>query len=203
MKPRSRQGANGPAVPNAYGLQSSRDMLMKLEREMTRLASAHGQLDVIDHGLNVAMTAWHLVDWVRADIKRLPDWRVAVAEKIGLQAKVLKYTDFENYAREQCPELRYCRIVTNSAMHAHCQLIPGDPKFNSDAASSPVPITWRNKGGQPIYWLNNQGEQVTFTSEAWDLWIIEGEERRRAVEVYERAIAWWSQLINNLPSHGP
>jgi hypothetical protein len=185
-------------VPNAFGLQSSRDMLMKLEREMERLASANSQLDVIDHGLNVAMTAWHLVDWVWADIKCLPDWRAAVAAKIDIQAEALKDRDFKNYAVGQCPELRYRQIITTSAKRFGCMPRSEDPKFNSDAASSPVQITWRNRWGQPVYWLNNQGEQVTFTSEKWDLWIIQGEERRRAVEVYERSIAWWR--FNQQPS---
>jgi hypothetical protein len=203
MKSQSR-GAKEPAVPNAYGLQSSGDMLMKLDREMARLASANGQQDVIDHGLNVAMTAWHLVDWVWTDIKRLkrlPDWLV-VAGGIGVPAGALNDADaFKNYALKQCPELRYCQIITTSAKHFRYGITRDDPEFKS-AALAPGPITWRNKWGQPIYFVNNQGERVTFISEAWGLWIIEGEERRRAVEVYERANAWWRQLIHNLPSHG-
>jgi hypothetical protein len=49
--------------------------------------------------------------------------------------------------------------------------------------------------------MSNQGEQVTLTSEVWDLWIIEGEVRRRAIEVFEGAFAWWRNFISSLPSH--
>ena len=47
-------------------------MLMKLQRDFDRLARSRNAWDATDHGLNVAMTAWHLVDWVWAEIKHSP-----------------------------------------------------------------------------------------------------------------------------------
>ena len=51
------------APPETFALDSSRDMLEKLKREIERLAGSIIRQEVVDHGLNAAMTAWHLTDW--------------------------------------------------------------------------------------------------------------------------------------------
>ena len=56
-------------------MQSSRDMLEKLRREIDRLAGSIIRQEIVDHGLNAAMTAWHLTDWAWREIQgstRLP-----------------------------------------------------------------------------------------------------------------------------------
>jgi len=85
--------------------------------------------------------------------------------------------------------LRYCRLITNSAQHFHYDVTAEAPEFKSTAVSAPVQVNWMNNQRQVVHWLNNQGEQVTFTTDAWDLWIIEGEARRRAAEVFATVLA--------------
>src|SRR5262249_27920023 len=53
--------------------QSSRDMLEKLRREIDRLAGSIIRQDIVDNGLNAAMTAWHLTDWVWKKFKARRD----------------------------------------------------------------------------------------------------------------------------------
>src|SRR5713101_4773830 len=108
------------AAPNAFGLQSSRDMLMKLQRDFDRLARSSEPWDHIDHGLNVAMTAWHLVDWVWAEIKRSPD-RLG---ELGIQGK--GKDGFKDYVLNACPELRYCQIIATSAKHLGYEMTDRD-----------------------------------------------------------------------------
>jgi hypothetical protein len=42
-------------------MQSSRDMLEKLRREIDRLAGSIIRQEIVDHGLNAAMTAWQRI----------------------------------------------------------------------------------------------------------------------------------------------
>ena len=57
------------AAPETFALDSSRDMLEKLKREIERLAGSIIRQEVVDHGLNAAITAWHLTDWTWREIQ--------------------------------------------------------------------------------------------------------------------------------------
>ena len=46
-----------------FGMSSCRDMLNKLWREIDRLAQSSKRADIVDHALNAAWTAWHLIEW--------------------------------------------------------------------------------------------------------------------------------------------
>jgi hypothetical protein len=53
----SREPQHTP--PKTLAMQSSRDMLEKLRREIDRLAGSIVRQEIVDHGLNAAMTGWH------------------------------------------------------------------------------------------------------------------------------------------------
>jgi hypothetical protein len=53
----------------------------KLERELERLASATDRDELVDYGLNAAVTAWHLTEWIWADIKHRADILVRLARE--------------------------------------------------------------------------------------------------------------------------
>src|SRR5262249_60462050 len=55
--------------PKTLAMQSSRDMLEKLRREIDRLAGSIIRQEIVDHGLTAAMTAWHLTDWAWREIQ--------------------------------------------------------------------------------------------------------------------------------------
>jgi hypothetical protein len=65
MSPREPQRT----PPKTLAINSSRDMLEKLRREIDRLAGSIIRQDIVDNGLNAAMTAWHLTDWVWKEIQ--------------------------------------------------------------------------------------------------------------------------------------
>src|SRR5215467_5450225 len=65
MSPREPQRT----PPKTLAMNSSRDMLEKLRREIDRLAGSIIRQEIVDHGLNAAMTAWHLTDWVWREIQ--------------------------------------------------------------------------------------------------------------------------------------
>jgi hypothetical protein len=84
--------------------------------------------------------------------------------------------------------------VTNNAKHLGSDRKPSDPTFSTGVA--PAEVTWTNARGEPVTWTNARGEPVAWTSDAWELLIIDdGSSKRRAVEVYERALSWWTTFI--------
>ena len=179
----------GSTTPNAFGLEASIDMLKKLQRDYFRLARSIERQDAIDHGLNVAMTAWHLVDWVWAEVKRSPERLAELGIQGGKQA-------FQDYVLNACPELRYCQIIATSAKHLGYEMRPEDPKDPKfDTRVEPAGIQLVNDQGHTVYYANDNGEPVKWTSNGWELCIFEGDTRRCAREVFFGAFFWWNQFL--------
>jgi hypothetical protein len=177
-----------------FGLRSCRDMRDKLERELGRLASATNRDDLIDHGINAALTAWHLTDWAWVDLGHRPELRAQLSREARVNAGSFSLDDFRRLVVRLCPDLAYCRIVTNDAKHLGSDRHTDDPGFTT--AVAPAEVTWVNAKGEPVRWVNAQGEPVTWTSEAWDLVITQDDgTRRRAVDVLGRALNWWTEFI--------
>lgn len=170
-----------------FGHRSGRDILGKLEREVRRLASAVDRDDIVDHGINVAWTAWHLTEWVWPDTEHTPGLRDRLAAS-NVEA-------FKRYAIDACPELRYCRIITNNAKHLKCRReYPGDPRFVT--AVAPGEFAWVNDRGEPFTFVNDEGQPITWTTAAWDLSIVEEDgTRHRAADVFGRVLNWWTKFI--------
>jgi hypothetical protein len=183
-------GPRKRATPNAFGIQSSSDMLMKLQRDFDRLARSLKPWDTTDHGLNVAMTAWHLIDWVWAEIKHSPT-RLA---DLGIQGEGGKaFEAFKDYVLNACPELRYCQIIATSAKHLGYKVTDRDPKFITGTA--PESVTWLNNQGMPVGFANDKGQLVRWLSNVEGLFIFEGEKQQRAIDVFVSALIWWQQFL--------
>jgi len=81
----------------------SRDMLEKLKREIERLAGSIIRQEIVDHGLNAAMTAWHLTEWTWREIQgSIPRIR-SVTEKAGTSIRELK--QFQQFVKRDCAEV--------------------------------------------------------------------------------------------------
>lgn len=110
-------GERKPARPHTFDLSCSTDMLEKLKRELTRLGEASDRFDVIDHGTNAAMTAWHLTDWFWKDICRSPTLKQKVAAWAKLKIGELNKGDFVKFAKKNCPAIAYCEAIAVSTKH--------------------------------------------------------------------------------------
>jgi len=96
-------------------INSSRDMLEKLKREIERLAGSIIRQEIVDHGLNAAMTAWHLTEWTWREIQgSIPRIR-SVTEKAGTSIRELK--QFQQFVKRDCAELAYCEGIAISTKH--------------------------------------------------------------------------------------
>jgi hypothetical protein len=51
-----------------------------------------------------------------------------------------------------------------------------------------------NNQGEPVFFTNSNGQPITWTSNALDLY-IEGETRLRAADVFVGAVVWWGQFL--------
>ena len=97
-------------VSFSTALESPRDMLSKLQRELNRLANASADhAAVVDHGTNAAWTAWHITDWVwKAKFKQDEVARKALeSEFIDLPSEGRKR--FNECLARACPGLALCR----------------------------------------------------------------------------------------------
>ena len=122
-----------------FDLVSCRSMLRKLGREIRRARDEPSREDLADHCTNAAWTAWHLFERLWADMKG--DFRVlaAVAKEASVPVGKLNKKNFENFvqSKSQCPELTYCRLITNASKHVGADWVTGDPVFVIDASHGP------------------------------------------------------------------
>src|SRR5262245_22906826 len=167
MSPREPQRT----PPKTLAINSSRDMLEKLRREIDRLAGSIIRQEIVDHGLNAAMTAWHLTDWVWREIQGSTR-RPTLTARAGAPIRELK--QFQELVKRNCAELPYCEDIAISTNHLPFPNFPWFPtkgpkqfKINPDRIGKDAAPT-RNKSpptGEPVtyppqplkQWITNEG----------------------------------------------
>ena len=108
--------------PKSLAMQSSRDMLEKLKREIERFAGSIIRQEVVDNGLNAAMTAWHLTDWTWRKIQDSVPQRRILTARAGTPIKELK--EFQEFVKRDCTELAYCEGLAVSTRHFAFSKLP-------------------------------------------------------------------------------
>ena len=107
----------------AFGIETPRGMLRKLERELKRLSRATFEpQDVVDHSINCAMTAWHIVEWVwQLHFRRNQDALDALARAAGLQTPNGggRYPPqwMADWICQCSPEIATCREIAIGSKH--------------------------------------------------------------------------------------
>jgi hypothetical protein len=106
-------------------------MLEKLKREIERLAGSVIRQEIVDHGVNAAMTAWHLTEWTWREIQgSIPRVRSLTA-RAGTPIRELK--QFQEFVKRDCSELAYCEGIAVSTKHfAFSKLPVFPPRWPSD-----------------------------------------------------------------------
>src|SRR6266568_1665922 len=146
--------------PKPFAINSSRDVLEKLKREIERLAGSIIRQEVIDHGLNAAMTAWHLTDWTWREIQgSIPRLRSLTA-RAGTSIKELK--QFQEFVKRNCAELAYCERIAVSTKHfAFSKLPVFSSKVTERFKISPDPIG--KDVGATLHRFSPTGGTVSYT----------------------------------------
>jgi hypothetical protein len=181
--------------PKTFAINSSRDMLEKLKREIERFAGSIIRQEVVGHGLNAAMTAWHLTDWTWREIQgSIPRLRSLTA-RAGKPIKELK--QFQEFVKRNCAELAYCEGIAVSTKHfAFSKLPVFSTKVTERFRISPDPIG--KDGGATLHQFSLTGGTVNYTVQASELWITDGRSLTLAAEVLEGAFQWWRKFIDEM-----
>ena len=98
-----------PGRDKTFAFENCRDVLAKLEREISRfrMASNHDQIDDMkDIAFNASVTAWHLCDWVFHDL--------TPTQRESLQVHDLKEMQTQAH---KCRPLYLCEQVANASKH--------------------------------------------------------------------------------------
>ena len=179
--------------PKTFAINSSRDMLEKLKREIERLAGAIIRQEIVDHGQNAAMTAWHLTDWTWREIHSIP-LRTLTANG-GMPIRELK--QFQEFVKRSCAELAYCEGIAVSTRHFTFSKLPVFStrvaerfKINQDSIGK--------DGGATLHQFSPMGESVSYTTQAAELWITDGRSLTPAAEVLEHAFQWWRKFFDEM-----
>ena len=181
--------------PKTFAINSSRDMLEKLKREIERFAGSIIRQEVVGHGLNAAMTAWHLTDWTWREIQgSIPRLRSLTA-RAGKPIKELK--QFQEFVKRNCAELAYCEGIAVSTKHfAFSKLPVFSTKVTERFRISSDPIG--KDGGATLHQFSLTGGTVNYTVQASELWITDGRSLTLAAEVLEGAFQWWRKFIDEM-----
>ena len=184
-----------PTTPKTFAINSSRDMLEKLKREIEQLAGSIIRQEVIDHGLNAAMTAWHLTDWTWREIQGSIPWFRSLTASAGTPIRELK--QFQEFVKKDCAELAYCEGIAVSTKYF---TFSKPPVFSTKVterfkiSSDPV----GKDGDATLNQFSPAGEIVSYTAQASELWITDGRSLTSAVEILEDAFQWWRKFIDEM-----
>jgi hypothetical protein len=167
----------------SFDVKTCRGMLNKLERERERIDEAGGDREKLsDHGINFAVTAWHLTDWVWRDMKPMHELRARIAKAAGVPPQTFELTDFQRHVCAQCQEMVFCQAICTASKH-----VSADPKtlgqgnyLKTIASDFSLPAT-------PVSGLGT----------VWVLKIIDGDERRPAEPIFDAVLRFWKQFIFN------
>ena len=157
--------------PKTLAINSSRDMLEKFKREIDRLAGSIIRQEIVDHGLNAAMTAWHLSEWTWREIQGSTPRIRSLTEKAGTSIRELK--QFQQFVKRDCAELAYCEGIAISTKHFTFSKLPVfSTKVIERFKINPDPIG--KDGGATRHQFSPTGETVSYTAQASELWITDG-----------------------------
>jgi len=180
--------------PKTLAMNSSRDMLEKLRREIDRLAGSIIRQEIVDHGLNAAMTAWHLTDWVWREIQNSTRRPTLTAKA---RAPIRELKQFQELVKRNCAELAYCEDIAISTKHFTFSKLPVfSTKVTERFKINPDPIG--KDGGVTRHQFPPPGETVTYTAQAAELWITDGRSLTPATEVLEHAFQWWRKFFDEM-----
>ena len=112
--------------PNkTFGLITPREWLGKMGRELARLESTNVKVDIADHAMNFAWTAWHMAEWVWLTLEAHEEKAQALKANVDTTlAGDSNWRDkkpasrFREYViRTECAGLELCGDIANEAKH--------------------------------------------------------------------------------------
>lgn len=164
-----------PVHPNrddqSLMVDSAARQLDKMNRELARFTQAHTEDHWTvgsDHGINFAISAWQMRDWLWAERHRVD------ADRFRRVMGVSHECSEKEMVRQlyvACPELRVCRLIATAAKHVTVKA--GDPNVK-------IYRRWR-PGPQNAVWIVETTEQC-----------------RQAVELFRVVCDFWERCLSSM-----
>lgn len=153
-----------------FKLENCRDLCDKLQREIERFNAAPSDLHArVDHAFNIVVTAWHLCDWVAADLTPAQQSKLKIYNRPDMQA-----------IARQCRALHLCEQAANASKHWAVFEKYRDPNVYTIVTLDPI------KSLQELY----EQKPQNFT-----LYFKDGDTTTPAEKVFEAALDFWMQFI--------
>jgi hypothetical protein len=163
-----------PSREKTFGLESCRDMLAKLEWEITRFKDARPD-DVetlIYVAFNAAVTAWQLCEWVWADLGSEQRTDLGLPTLRALQDK----------ARSESRAVHICRQIATASKHTQVTVAP-DPNVETTTSATGVDAQ-----------ADDEAINLIFAA-TWVLKVRDHGQTILAIDLFERALSYWTTFI--------
>ncbi len=169
------------ARPFTFDLESCRDLLLKMERELERLNGTDVRQEVIDHGFNFAVTAWHMTEWAWADMGDKHQLKLEIRKELGKPPSKLSRDDFQKYVCEKSKPIDYCRVIATASKHLG---VDHPSEFEAITSAKPTgPVLVSGEFG------------LSIDARATLKIVVDGE-RLPAIDIFELALAYWTTFIH-------
>jgi hypothetical protein len=164
-----------PGRDKTFAFENCRDLLRKLEREIERFREAQDQDDVEllkDLAFNISVTAWHLCDWTFADLTSLQRQQLNLNTLEALKQHALL-----------CRDIHLCRQAATASKHWEISSHP-DPNVSVIVTAN---STLATRASHPALLIANQSR--------WTIYFVDDQDVRAATDVFDGALAYWTQMI--------
>lgn len=124
------------------GIRSAADMLRKLEWNLQQLNDLQGKANCEYAAVDVAMTAWHVVDWIASDVEERKRWPRIISE-LGLNlaptdSRKKKLRTLQDYAVQNAQQMAIFRQIANASKHRDLGELDEDISAVVDRLKTPI-----------------------------------------------------------------
>lgn len=174
-------------IEQTFDLESCRDLIEKLHREIERLRAAPSRQEAADFGFNCAVTAYHICDWAWRDALECPRAEDRLRREAGLaDGQKLRRCHVWDAALAACNDdqrhaLIASRYICNTSKHGQDDSRTTIEVYASAARPASVEASIFTIRDEPGDWV-------------WKL--IEGEDRLYAADVFETARDFWQIFVH-------
>jgi hypothetical protein len=163
----------------SFNIGDASQLLRKLTVEIHEFTKSNSSSTLSGYlALNIAMTAWHMVDWVIADMD--VDQRETATRCLGRPISTL--SNLAEAATNACRALRICQVIATAGKHVKVKTRPDPSLATRFKLVKPSP----NKARLP-------GEGLSY------IWVIERKGKEYlAEEIFKKTHRFWEDLLSHL-----
>lgn len=163
----------------SFNIGEAKHLLRKLTVEIHQFTESNASSTLSGYlAVNIAMTAWHMVDWVSADMDVAQ--RKMVTRRLG--RPISSHNDLVAAVTDACEALRICQVIATAGKHAEVNRRPDPSLATRFKLVKPSP----NKPRLP-------GQSLTY------IWVIERNGKEYLAEqVFKQAYRFWEDLLSYL-----